>query len=153
MAGYSTVSVAQFAPPQGGCPPGMRLEGFSCVYDAPAPPTQQLGPQWSSRWGAIAIDPTVSQGGLGVVSDMRSERSAEKAAIKQCQKSGGTKQCRIKLSYDNQCAVIVWGDNYFSTANAQTVNEAFELAFAQCSERTSNCKLYYSNCTYPVRIR
>jgi hypothetical protein len=80
----------------------MRLEGFSCVYDAPAPPTQQLGPQWSSRWGAIAIDPTVSQGGLGVVSDMRSERSAEKAAIKQCQKAeapnNAVSSCRTTIN-------------------------------------------------------
>ncbi len=151
---FCGASRAQFAPPAGGCPPGMHLEGFSCVYDrSVAPQGKQLGPLWASRWGAIAIDSSVSSGGVGVSTDMKSQRAAEKKAITECKKSGGTKNCRLQISYDNQCAVIAWGDTYYNTANAQTINQASELALAQCSKNTSNCKIYYTNCTYPIRVR
>jgi hypothetical protein len=147
-------SSAQFAPPEGGCPQGMHLEGFSCVYDQPvAPMGKQHGPAWASRWGAIAIDPTVSSGGIGVASDMKSQRAAEREAIKQCKKAGGSKNCELQTAYDNQCAVIVWGDTHYNTANAEDLTKASELALGQCAKKTSNCKIYYTNCTYPVRLR
>lgn len=151
---YCNPVFAQFAPPAGGCPQGMHLEGFSCVYDRSAESqSRQVGPEWASRWGAIAIDPSVSKGGVGVVSDMKTQRSAEKAAIRACQKTGGTKNCSLQVVYDNQCAVIAWGDSFVNTANAPTIAQASDLALTRCEGKTTNCKIYYTNCTYPVRIR
>ncbi len=117
------------------------------VYEVPS------GPQWATRWGAIAMDPTASSGGVGVASDMKTQRAAEKAAIKQCRSKGGSKQCRLQVAYDNQCGVIAWGDSYYTTANAETLDHAAEIGLKACSEKTGNCKIYYSNCSYPVRIR
>ncbi|OJU67820.1 MAG: hypothetical protein BGO05_28240 [Rhizobiales bacterium 63-7] len=110
-------------------------------------------PQWSTRWGAIAIDPKVAQGGVGVASDMESRVSAEAVAMTACRDTGGGESCRVEVSYDNQCAVIAWGDHYYVTANAETVGEASRIGLNGCGRRTENCRIVYSNCSYPVRLR
>lgn len=111
------------------------------------------GPAWESRWGAIAIDPGVTEGGIGVASDMKSRRAAEKVALRNCRKSGGGKTCRIEVSYDNQCGVIAWGDTYMNAANSETLEAASSLALQECGKRTGHCRVFYANCSYPVRIR
>lgn len=110
-------------------------------------------PQWSSRWGAIAIDPEVAKGGVGVAGDMESRASAEAEAMNVCRDTGGGETCRIEVSYDNQCAVIAWGDHYYVTANTETVIEASRIGLEACGVRTENCRIVYSNCSYPVRLR
>jgi hypothetical protein len=130
--------------------------GDGIPYCSQPPPkvVAPSGPQWATRWGAIAIDPKTSKGGVGVATDMKSQRAAEKEAIKRCRSSGGGKTCRIQTSYDNQCGAIASGDNdYMSTANAGTIDDATGLALAECERASSNCRVYYSNCSYPVRIR
>jgi Domain of unknown function (DUF4189) len=124
-----------------------------CSQPAPTAYVEPSGPQWATRWGAIAIDPNASKGGVGVASDMKSQRAAEKAAMKQCRNKGGGKTCRVQTAYDNQCGVIAWGDTYYSTANGDTIDSASELGLRECGKETSNCRIYYSNCSYPVRIR
>jgi Domain of unknown function (DUF4189) len=121
----------------------------------PSPPSYVVpsGPEWASRWGAIAIGSTASGGGIGVSSDTKSRRVAEKAALNQCRKNGGGQACHIELAYANQCGVIVWGDSYFETASAETAEDAEAEASKACSLQTSHCKLYYANCSYPARIR
>jgi Domain of unknown function (DUF4189) len=52
---------------------------------------------------------------------MKNQRAAEKAALKQCKSRGGGKSCRIQISYADQCAVIAWGDRFYNTARAETV--------------------------------
>lgn len=117
------------------------------------PPQVEEAPRWSSRWGAIAIDPMASEGGVGVASGMKSRASAEALAIKHCHDTGGGKTCRIEVSYDNQCAVIAWGDDVYATANAGTIDEASRMGLEQCAKDTSNCRILYSDCSYPVRLR
>ena len=111
------------------------------------------GPAWETRWGAIAIDPKASTGGIGLASDMMTRRAAEKAALKMCRRNGGSKTCRIELYYDNQCGVIAWGDAYYSTANSESLQTASQLALEGCAEHTGHCKVFYANCSYPVRTR
>lgn len=84
---------------------------------------------------------------------MKTRRSAEKTALAQCRKNGGGKTCHIELAYANQCGVIVWGDTYFETGSAETADEAEAEAAKVCGRQTSNCRLYYANCSYPVRVR
>lgn len=114
--------------------------------------TVPSSPEWASRWGAIAIGSNASGGGVGVSSDMKSKRVAEKAALKQCQKSGGGKARHIELAYANQCGVLVWCDTYFETGSAETADQAEVEASKALGQQTSNSKLYYVNCSYPVRI-
>lgn len=115
--------------------------------------TPESSPQWLPRWGAIAVGSTASGGGVGVASDMSTRRLAEKAALKQCKDTGGGKLCRIEISYSNQCAAIAWGDRFYNTARAETLELASDLSLGACGKHTTNCKIYYSNCTFPVRIR
>lgn len=131
-------------------------DGIPYCSEAPSTdyePPQAEQPRWSSRWGAIAIDPQAMEGGAGVASGMKSRASAEALAIKHCHDTGGGKTCRIEVSYDNQCAVIAWGDDAYATANAGTIDEASRLGLEECGKGTSNCRIFYSDCSYPVRLR
>lgn len=107
-------------------------------------------PEWATRWGAIAIDETNS--GVGVAAGMSSKRRAEKAAMKGCRAKGGS-ACKINLIYQNQCAVIAWGDTQASVLGAATIQEASDVALEDCGKRTSNCRIYYADCSLPERIQ
>jgi Domain of unknown function (DUF4189) len=130
--------------------------GDGIPYCSQPPPTSYAvpsGPQWASRWGAIATGASPSGTVLGVASDMKNQQSAEKAAIKQCRSQGGKGTCAIEVSYRDQCAVMVWGNGYGHSARAETVARASDIAPTACDRKTSNCQVYYSNCSYPVRVR
>ena len=149
-------SNAAFA--EGNCPPGQYpIGGGGAVGCAPMPAgTSDLapsGPRWADRWGAISIDGTAKEGGIGTVNGYPSKRSAEKAALAQCRASGGTKACKVNLSYYNQCGVIAWGDSYLTTQGGPTVEVASKIGLANCNQKTSNCTIYYSGCSLPERVR
>jgi Domain of unknown function (DUF4189) len=110
---------------------------------------QPQGPVWETRWGAIAT----GGGGLGAVTDMRSENQAKRAAIKQCKKTAGDKGSKCKaLSYYNQCAVIAWGATGFIFQRAVDLPTASSLGMQKCSSQYDDCEIYYSGCSYPKRI-
>lgn len=152
LIGCSDPVYAQFAPPAGGCPPGMHLQGFSCVHDrsqTTAPPAQQ----WATRWGAIAIGSTILGGGFGVSTGMKSKRKAEAAAVKQCKSTGGGATCKAVFSYHDQCAVVAWGAQRFTIQGAESIELASELAIRDCSAKTEDCQVFYSGCSFPERIQ
>lgn len=110
------------------------------------------GPQWAKRWGAIALDP--SAGRYGGAEGQSSARRAEKAAVANCKKNGGGRQCKVLGgAYYNQCGALAWGDKRAEAYSAATTDEASTGAVQMCSQKTSNCKIYYSGCSYPVRVR
>lgn len=109
-------------------------------------------PRWATRWGAIAIDDTVSSGGVGTATGMSSKRKAEKAALTLCRSDGGA-GCRIVLAYYNQCGVIAWGDQNYTGARAATIEQASQRAILTCNQATTNCRVYYADCSLPERIQ
>lgn len=134
---------------QGGqqvCVADYNLPSWGDQDSGPAVPS---APRWADRWGAIA---TGSGAKLGVVVDMTSERRAKNAALKECKKNGGT-DCKLDLSYHNQCAVLVTGDRIYNTAHAATIDEAAALGIAGCEKEDVNCRVYYSACSLAERIR
>lgn len=144
----------QFAPPAGGCPPGMHLQGFSCVYNqaprpGPAPPPAQ---QWVTRWGAIAIGSTASGGGFGTSIGISSKNQVEEVAVEKCKSTGGGEACKA-FSYRDQCAVVAWGTKNYTIQSAESIEVASELALGDCSAKTTDCQLFYSGCSLPVRVR
>lgn len=156
LIGCSGSVWAQFAPPAGGCPPGMHLEGFSCVYDRqPAAAANSAPPahQWATRWGAIAIGSTASGGGFGVSTKMKSKRKAEAAAIKQCKSTGGGATCKAAFAYYDQCAVVAWGTKSFTIQGAESIEIASGLAIRDCSAKTEDCQVFYSGCSFPERVQ
>jgi len=68
-----------------------------------------------------------------------------------CQSKGGN-GCKIGLTYHDQCSVIARGDTNLTMQGAKTIEEAASIALARCEDGTDNCRVDYSDCSYPERI-
>jgi Domain of unknown function (DUF4189) len=151
---WSNDSIAQ------NCGDGYVQEGgqgyMFCVpienYYSPAngPSIENPGPQWSSRWGAIALDPAA--GHFGGREGLNSKRKAEKAAIKECKKNGGI-SCKIVATYSNQCGAMAWGNNFSVSWRGPDRDETIKNAVEACSKQAGSCEPYYAGCSFPVKIR
>lgn len=149
---------------EGGCPPGLiPASGTDINSCVPIPPgyysNQQPAqpqpppsppPQWASRWGAIATDSI--KGVLGIATNVTSKEEAQKTAMADCQANGGT-QCKLQNTYGNACVAMVTGDKVFNVGSAANLNEAVQSGMTECSSADTNCHVYYSACSLPVRIR
>lgn len=115
------------------------------------PPTKiSSGPQWAVQWGAVAY----GGGSFGAAKEMSSLSKAKKAALRACRDSGGGKHCKVGLSYSDQCVAYAMGDNYsVGVARSPMPEEAYAMAIDSCAESTTNCKVTYSACSLPVRIK
>jgi hypothetical protein len=145
---------------EGGCPPGMyppNPANTNVCY--PFPDSQQSQQQqkqayWQSRYGAIAIGSHPVNGTVaGLAKNMASKQSAEKLALADCKAQGGGQTCKLKLSYYNQCAAIVWGDSFGVVQGAETVDVASDIAMQECASKTKNCRVLYTDCSLPVLIK
>ena len=145
----------------GSCPPGYYPIGgqgsAGCAPISENDASESFGsqrepiqPLWETRWGAISVD--ISNGKFGAGKSMRTKSQAEKAALDDCVKEGG-KNCVIDLSYYDQCAAVAWGTDYVTTASAETKEQASSRASETCGKQTSACKIYYSECSFPVRVQ
>lgn len=125
-------------------------DGVPYCSQSTAPTNISSGPQWAVRWGAIAY----GGGGFGAAKDMASTAKAKKAALRACHDSGGGKNCKIALSYSDQCVAYAMGDDYsVGVARSPMSEEAYAMAIDSCAESTTNCKVTYSACSLPVRIK
>jgi hypothetical protein len=115
-----------------------------------SPASQPSSPQWSTRWGAIATDGP--RGSLGTASNQSAKESAELIAMSECKAKGGT-QCKVDIAYDNECAAVVVGNGGYNTPAAATADKAVEIGMKTCSASTTNCHVYYTSCSLPVRIQ
>lgn len=157
--------VAEFAHAEGNCPDGYYPIGASQGQQGPqgcAPipdynqqSVEQLPPirwesKWESRWGAIATDAT--KGSLGTATNLPGKQEAERAALSNCASNGGI-QCKLQLSYDNECAAMVLGDKVFNVTADATVDKAIKAGLNSCiAANDHTCRVYYSACSLPVRI-
>ncbi len=140
---------------EGGCPPGQyppNPSNTGVCYPFPesqgTAPVQQPAPRghWETRWGAIVIDRV--KGKLGGAANYKSEQAAKKAALDDCYSQGGGKDCKLSISYYNQCAANAWGDNSYTSVGGDTLQEANADAIQTCSKSTPNCKVVYNACSY-----
>lgn len=160
LSGCLLVSAAAHAQ---GCPNGIPSAGNpGCI-----PPDQSNSPYyqhsnaatsrpqavWVDRWGAIAVDKGKQSVGIGVAEMMTSERKAKAGAIDDCQAKGGTR-CKVVLAYYNQCGALVAGDAGYTSMGSSTAEKAAKLGMEQCTKTgLSNCRVYYSACSFPEQIR
>lgn len=114
--------------------------------DSPYEPT----PRWKTQWVSIAF----GVNGLGVAPNMPSKRKAEKAALDKCREMGGM-DCHINLTTYNQCVAVAGGGHTAPTAGAADLKTAESLVMEDCVKDPANkeCKVYYSACSYPIRVR
>lgn len=142
---------------EGRCPPGyFPIGGGSAGWEGCAPmgggedeepaPAQ---PQWNTRWGAVAV----TDGAFGYSHSWPSERKAIKEALRQCKNDAGGATCHVRLTYHDQCVALAWGDGGNTAASAVNIATAERMALDLCSKETGNCKIYYSGCSYPERVR
>lgn len=148
LAGYVLFPVDLKA--EGGtCPLGYYLHNMPGVMGcAPIPgyggggSPLDPGPQWETRWGAIAT----SCSGYAAASDQSSKRKARKEALRKC-KAAGYSRCKISLEYYNQCGALAWGESYMATCGASELEQAEALAIKSCEERSANCKVIIMHAT------
>lgn len=97
--------------------------------------------RWEDRWGAIAVDSVT--GKTGVAGSKATRRQAEEAALAICAQKGGG-DCKVNLSYANQCGVIAWGNNRTSARFAATLEEASRLALNECAQVSGGtCEVFF----------
>jgi len=150
---------------EGNCPPGYYLIGAPQGQSGPqgcAPipgynnqqQTQQQAPpspRWISQWGAIATDAT--KGSLGTATNLPNRNEAEQVALADCQSKGGL-QCKVNISYDNECAVLVVGATGYNVSANVTLDKAIQHAMKVCgADGDKTCQVYYSACSPPVQIQ
>lgn len=144
-----------------GCPPGLfpntfGAPGGGCIpYNENVPQAPQV-PQvrWANRWGALAVATTNSGAGgsvLGVSQGMKSEGKAEKKALSHCRDQGGL-DCKLDLTYRNQCAVVVWGGKVTFRREHQPLRKMMGMRGCM-ADGDANCVLYYSACSRAERTQ
>ena len=152
LMGFAGAAYAQCPagiPPSPNCAPpdapGWRHNLPATGGDTPRPP-----PRWQSTWGAIAADGVNAK--LGTATGIASKQDAEEIALAQCRERGG-QDCIVDISYSDQCAVLVTGDKNYSVQTAASIERAAELAMKRCNSSDTGCRVYYSDCSLPVRIQ
>ncbi|RMH87409.1 DUF4189 domain-containing protein [Lysobacter pythonis] len=147
------------APPSGPCPPGaVPIPGQGrCGSPAeasainsggkgnPAPVYTEV---WGNRFGAIAVDYDKAKSGFS--EGEKSQRVAERMALQQC----GTRNCKVVSWVKNGCQAAVYGNEWATYGINIDVQVAEEEAMNKCARRgVGVCKVEYSGCSLPVRVK
>ncbi|WP_082925801.1 DUF4189 domain-containing protein [Xanthomonas nasturtii] len=143
------LAVGQTACPSGVAPgsPQCGPDSGTSRGDIPSPPPRPTG-EWIKTWGAIAG--SNSTGESGAVVGKLSENEAKESALHQCN-LGGADDCKINLTYRNQCAVMVSSptDSFFQSSSSEKA--AAELAMRNCEKiGGGSCRILYSACSDPI---
>lgn len=137
------------------CPPGMIPYGAGvCGYDQSDQPAQQAPlpspTRWRPMYGAIAL--YAPKGVLGSAANLPNQSEANVAAIQDCRAKGGT-DCKIELSYGNECAAMVVGDPGYNVTPGETMDIAQKKAMRLCTDAgDKNCHVYFTACSLPKRL-
>ena len=98
-----------------------------CVADAAIAAT----PVMHDRYGALAL----GGDGFGAAQNWADEAGAASSALAQCEANGGKGQCRIRVSYRNQCAALASGyDRFVGVAYAGELAKAQKLSMRSCAK-------------------
>ena len=132
------------------CPQGMpNTPGCIPPSAWPQNQPQQAQPSvptghWEKRWGAYATDAVA--GALGVSKGIPSKTKAQKIAMSACRTDGG-KQCKITLTFANQCGAMVSGKDQVNLASGATIENAIDVAMADCQRESTNCRVFHTQCS------
>ncbi|WP_448099460.1 DUF4189 domain-containing protein [Luteibacter yeojuensis] len=105
---------------------------------------------WADSWGAIVLD--AKHGAKGTSTNQTSKNDAVRSAMAECQATGAT-NCKVELTYYNQCAAVAWGDQTFGIASNPTIEGASHAAVASCSESGTGCRTVYTSCSQARRVQ
>jgi hypothetical protein len=156
-----------------GCPDGMtpyqnvNMPVPSCMpipnygnNNAPAQPQRQLIEVAVPSYGAVAHDPATGSAAAGGAEADRhkSQKSAEKAALKACRaKNGGKDGCVIVASVKDACIRVYMGNDRITRqsnltatvfrASPEGAAEDLLIGSAVCNEKNTDCSSKYF-CAY-----
>ncbi|MFL8013952.1 DUF4189 domain-containing protein [Xanthomonas vasicola] len=152
---------------EGNCPPGQYpIGGQGVAACAPIPQGQSEQPdsrprgKWIKTWGAIAIGTFNNTPYYGVPTGRLTKSEAKADALALCAKKGPT-NCKVTLTYFNQCAAIAepqtpsgeinLNGNVMSVGKA-SVEEAESYANEECrrDNNGAQCKVIYKECSEPI---
>ncbi|APP81143.1 DUF4189 domain-containing protein [Xanthomonas hortorum] len=145
----SGVALGQTACPVGVAPgsPQCGPDSGTSRGDIPDPPPRPTG-EWLKTWGAIAG--SKATGESGAVTGKLSRQEAERKAVQLCAEGGAT-DCKVDLSYKNQCAASVSSDKKSFLQGAESKGIAINLAMRDCKDHGGGeCKVIYSGCSDPI---
>ena len=138
------------------CATGVNAGGGACIPpDAPGMPGFQqtrnptkIQPIWIDQWGALALDESTGQAGF--VDHQSNLDEAKETALAYCRMNGSA-NCEIMLTFHNQCAAVAQGERA-SFARGPDQKETEEDALSHCGS-SKPCKIIYSACSYPKRVK
>lgn len=143
------------------CPAGLPWNDPRCIRQPvgqqavePMAPAAPAG-KWVDVWGAIASD--TSRGMVGTASGQWSKRDAEAAARFDCTSAGGA-DCKVLLSYVNQCVAFAAPHaeghavpGVASAFAARSAEEASARAQRKCeSDNGKSCQTMFTECVRPI---
>ena len=105
-------------------------------------------PVMATRWGAVAT----GDGAMGVAEMFPSREQAELKAMRDCRESVPGVVCMVRITYFNQCVAVSWGDAGSTMSRGPDRSEVEAASLANCRDRSSNCEVLYSSCSYPERV-
>ncbi|MEA5148544.1 DUF4189 domain-containing protein [Xanthomonas arboricola] len=150
------LTVPLIASGQTRCPIGTQMGSMQCIPDTPemrgelTPSSAPTG-EWIKTWGAIANSNSTGEAGSAV--GKLSEEEAERVALRQCA-VGGAGDCKVQLTYKNQCSALVASDSESFFQASPTEVRAINLAKKSCKASNSGpCNVVYSECTKPIFIK
>ena len=107
-----------------------------CTEIGAGPPPGPLG----GTLGAIVMD--AASGMTGIGGSQPTEEAAIQAATAMCQRKGG-KNCRVDITYSNQCGALAWGSNHAVSARGRTLEIASKFAIDACEKTTGKkCEVF-----------
>ncbi|KAB7761928.1 DUF4189 domain-containing protein [Xanthomonas sp. LMG 12461] len=153
-----------------GCPPGQipaQSNGnmASCgpippgYYQAQPAPAPRPSGKWIPTWGSVAVGSLGLERNYGVSTGKLTKEDAEKDAMARCSKHG-EKDCKIGLSYFNQCVAVgepqINGKpnllGYVHIVGDAKPEEAAAAAKSACQRDNpeNKCKVIYESCTKQI---
>lgn len=133
---------------------GQGWQGCAPIGNSQQPQQREPPPpRWADRWGAIASANPGSPPAFGASNNRPSEDSAKKSALADCRATPNAK-CSVETTYHNQCFAEVWGEKTPVSSTGGSLAAAIKASMEYCRAKgNTQCKLYYSACSYPVRIQ
>jgi hypothetical protein len=104
----------------------------------------------ANNWIAIAVD--LPNGVVGTATSLASVDKAKSLAILDCTSKGGT-SCKSEVSVENGCVAMTVGASMMNTEGAGTPKEAEQKSMRQCNSVDTKCRVYFSGCALPQRLK
>lgn len=160
IAIFCFLSLSSYFAAAQSCPAGIPSAGNpACIppsvpgspYYTPPSARSSRPPEgrWLDVWGAIVMDGVDSV--VGITDDDSSEEAAVQHASRRCM-AGGGKQCRLLITFSNQCVAMAWppSGGTPTAATGPLLQQVKKQAIDACKDSAGKaCYVSYASCIQP----